>query len=45
MCSVDRFQIDTSAYEFRFDRVEGAFNGREPDIDPIDDAITSEEKG
>jgi hypothetical protein len=40
-----RLQPDASAHEFRFDHVEGASNGREPDVDPIDDAIASEEKG
>jgi hypothetical protein len=40
-----RLQLDASAYELRLNYVEGAFNGHEPDVDRIDDAIASEEKG
>jgi hypothetical protein len=38
-------QLDLSPLELRFDHVEGAFNGCKPGVDPIDDAIASEEKG
>jgi hypothetical protein len=38
-------KLDASAYEFRLNYVECAFNGHEPDVDRIDDAIASEEEG
>jgi hypothetical protein len=40
-----RVKLDASAHELRLNYVEGAFNGHEPDVDRIDDAIASEEKG
>ena len=40
-----RVKPDTSAHELRLDHVEGAFNGHEPDVDRIDDAIANEEEG
>lgn len=41
---LDPFKCDASAGEVRFDHVEHAFDWREPNVDPIDDAIASEQQ-
>jgi hypothetical protein len=45
LCAIRPVKLDTSAHDLRLNYVEGAFNGHEPDVDRIDDAIASEEKG
>jgi hypothetical protein len=38
-------KLGAFAHELRLNHVECAFNRYEPDVDRIDDAIASEEKG
>jgi hypothetical protein len=40
-----RVKLDTSAHELRLNQVERAFNGDEPDVDRVDNAIANEEEG
>jgi hypothetical protein len=40
-----RVKLGASACELCLNHVECAFNGYEPDVDRIDDAIASEEEG
>ena len=40
-----RLKLGASAHELRLNYVECEFNGYEPDVDRIDDAIASEEEG
>ena len=40
-----RVKLYASAHELRLNQVERAFNGYEPDVDRIDNAIANEEEG
>ena len=40
-----RVKLDASAHELRLNQVERAFNGDEPDVDRVDNAIANEQEG